>query len=158
MVVSPLVPFLEAFKAQLEARFAGDTDLAKVRTFYVPPSQDVSQRDAVILWRGYRARELQQYAMASTRDRNDELAIPGQIESFAAAPAADDAFIAAAVRCSAILDAVGDELVNHTPDLMPDFQIRSPLVSGIDWLPMIVDTGGWIVRGNFTITLKARAR
>jgi len=157
--VSPLIPFLQAFKSQLETRFADVVNhpgFDTVRTFYVPPPQDIPQYDAVILWRALRAREQQKYGLAN-KDRDDTLVIPGQVESFAAAPVADDAFIAAAVRCSSIVDELGDELINNTPDLMPNFQIRKPIVSAIDWLPMIVESGGWVLRGVFTISLDTRA-
>ncbi len=148
--------FLATLKTNMAARFAASGTLNDVKTYIVaPPAEEEPMSNLLVLVRD-RMLERDDLANATrTRKRDQTVTIPGAVKAYGTSKTGgDSAFQIAMDRAAAILDELIYELRDNVPQVGQ--QTRSGLVTAVSWMPYAVEKGGWIVRGDYTLTYSTR--
>jgi hypothetical protein len=145
--------FIVLLREKLEDRYATVVGMEGVRVYVVQPTDVNIDKDTVVLIRD-RVPGTQEYAASGRRRRDDAYRIPGFVSAYAVHQNASTAFVQAWERAAALIGEI-EKTLRDDPPLVGD-TLKGAVLAEIAFQPAVLDTGGWVCRGEFTVAYEAR--
>jgi hypothetical protein len=128
-----------------------------VRIYLVPPVRDLPLADSIVLWNGTIMGDDMYSIMGNGAPPRDEtVVIPGVLYTSASAQDESVAMQTAMNRAAGLLDVVAATVRDNQKAIQVGQQTRAAYVSHHEWVPAILDAGGWLQELRFHVTVKAR--